>query len=177
MIGLVETPLAGVYVVQSEKARDTRGYFTRLYCQQTFAAQKVNFIPQQNSLSHNTVAGTLRGMHFQHAPAAEQKLVTCLKGKIYDVAVDLRKGSPTYKKWFCVELSPENGLGLYIPKGLAHGFITLEDDTDVLYQIDGLYEPTAASGLRWDDAAIGIKWPRAPSVISDRDKEWPAYGG
>ena len=177
MINFVETPLPGVVVVQSEKARDARGYFTRLYCQQSFAAHKIDFTPQQNSLSHNTGVGTLRGMHFQREPAAEQKLVTCLRGKIYDVAVDLRKESPTYKKWFCVELSAENGLGLLIPKGLAHGFITLEDSSDVLYQIEGLYDPAAASGLRWDDPAIGIKWPRTPSVISDRDRQWPDYAG
>jgi len=177
MISLVATPIAGVYVVQSEKVRDIRGYFARLYCQQTFAAQKINFTPQQNSLSHNASAGTLRGMHFQRAPAAEQKLVTCLRGKIYDVAVDLRKDSSTYKKWFCAEFGAEDSCGLFIPKGVAHGFITLEDDTDVLYQIDGLYDPAAASGLRWNDPAIGIKWPREPVVISGRDAAWPDYAG
>lgn len=177
MISLVATPIAGVYVVQSEKAADARGYFTRLYCQKTFAAEKINFIPQQNSLSHNTKAGTLRGMHFQKKPADEQKLVTCLHGKIYDVVVDLRKDSPTYKKWFCAELSAENGLGLFIPRGLAHGFLALEDDSDVLYQIDGVYDVAAASGVRWDDPAFGIKWPRQPAVINDRDKAWPDYAG
>src|SRR5262249_54627579 len=100
-----------------------------------------------------------------------------LKGSIFDVAVDLRKESPTYKKWFCAELSVENGLGLFIPKGLAHGFITLEEGTDVLYQIDGVYDADAAAGLRWNDPAIGIKWPRVPVVISDRDKQWPDYAG
>ena len=177
MIDFVETPLPGVYVIRSEKLHDTRGYFTRLYCQQSFVAQKINFTPLQNSLSHNTAAGTLRGMHFQRAPAGEHKLVTCLRGKIYDVAVDLRKESPTYMKWFCVELSADNGLGLFIPKGLAHGFITLEDNCDVLYQIEGNHVPAAASGLRWDDPAINIRWPRAPTVISDRDKQWPDYAG
>jgi dTDP-4-dehydrorhamnose 3,5-epimerase len=177
MIDFVGTPLKDVYVLQSEKAPDARGYFTRLYCKQSFAAQKINFTPQQNSLSHNIKTGTLRGMHFQRGDAAEHKLVTCLKGKIYDVAVDLRKDSPTYKKWFCAELSAENGLSLFIPKGLAHGFITQEDDTDVLYQIDGVYDPAAASGLRWNDPAIGVKWPRQPAVISDRDKQWSDYVG
>ncbi len=177
MISLVATPLPGVYVIQSSIAADARGYFTRLYCQQSFAAEKINFTPQQNSLSHNLKAGTLRGMHFQRPPVAEQKLVTCLRGKIYDVAVDLRKDSPTYKKWFCAELSAETGLGLFIPKGCAHGFITLEDDADVLYQIEGLYDPAAAAGLRWNDPAISIKWPLQPSVISDRDRDWPDYTG
>ena len=177
MTGFIETPIPGVKVIQSEKAKDTRGFFTRLYCQKTFAAQKINFTPQQNSLSYNARAGTLRGMHFQLEPAAEQKLVICLHGKIYDVVIDLRKDSPAYKKWFCAELSAENGLGLFIPKGLAHGFLTLEDDTDVLYQIEGFYDPAAASGLRWNDPAFGITWPRQPAVISDRDKGWPDYVG
>jgi len=177
MITFVDTPLPGLCVLQSAKAEDSRGYFTRLYSQQDFSTQKIDFTPRQNSLSHNTVAGTLRGMHFQRGAAAEYKLVTCLKGKIHDVAVDLRKDSSTYKKWFCVELSPENGLSLLIPKGFAHGFITLVDDSDVLYQIDGMYDATAASGLRWNDPAIGIKWPREPVVIADRDKEWAAYAG
>jgi len=177
VISLVATPIAGVHVVQSEKAADARGYFTRLYCQKTFSAQKINFAPQQNSLSHNTRAGTLRGMHFQLKPNEEQKLVTCLRGKIYDVAIDLRKESPTYRKWFCAELGAENGLGLFIPKGCAHGFITLEDDTDVLYQIEGTYDPAAASGLRWNDPAFAVKWPCEPVVISDRDKGWPDYVG
>src|SRR4051812_36484130 len=110
MIRFVATPIAGVYVVHSDKASDARGYFMRLYCQKAFAAEKINFIPQQSSLSHNAKAGTLRGMHFQKKPAEEQKLVTCLRGKIHDVVVDLRKDYPTYKKWFCAELSANNGL-------------------------------------------------------------------
>jgi dTDP-4-dehydrorhamnose 3,5-epimerase len=177
MITFVETPLPGLCVLQSEKAQDARGYFIRLYGRQDFAAQKIDFTPQQNSLSHNSLAGTLRGMHFQRGGAAEHKLVTCLKGRIYDVAIDLRKESSTHKKWFCAELSPDNGLSLLIPRGFAHGFITLEDDTDVLYQIDGTYDAAAASGLRWNDPAINIKWPREPAVIAERDKEWPAYAG
>ena len=177
MISLVETPIPGVWIVKSEKAADARGYFTRLYCQKTFAAQKINFTPQQNSLSHNARAGTLRGMHFQRMPAAEQKLVTCLRGKIHDVVIDLRKDSPTYRKWFCAELSAEHGLGLFIPAGLAHGFITLEDNADVLYQIEGLYVPEAASGVRWNDPAFSINWPRQPIVISDRDAAWSDYAG
>lgn len=177
MIGFLETPITGLLVLQSEKAHDSRGYFTRLYSQQDFAAKEIDFTPRQNSLSHNTVAGTLRGMHFQRDAAAEAKLVTCVKGKIYDVAVDLRKESPTHKKWFCAELSPDNGLSLLIPKGFAHGFITLEDNSDVLYQIDGVYDAAAASGIKWDDPVIGIKWPRDIAVISDRDREWPSYAG
>ena len=175
MITFVETPLPDVWVMQTEKVADARGYFTRLYCRNKFSGNKINFVPQQNSLSHNISAGTLRGMHFQMKPAEEQKLITCLRGKIYDVVIDLRKDSPTYRKWFCAELSAENGLGLFVPKGLAHGFMTLEDNTDVLYQIEGMYDPAAASGVRWNDPAFGIKWPRLPSVISDRDKEWTDF--
>ena len=175
MIDFVETPISGVWVIHSEKAMDERGYFRRLYCQKRFAEKKINFTPQQDSISHNAVAGTLRGMHFQHQPSEEQKFISCLRGKVYDVVVDLRKDSSTYKKWFCAELSPENGLGLFVPRGLAHGFITLEDNTDVLYQIEGLYNPAAASGIRWDDPAFGINWPRKPAVLSDRDKKWPDY--
>ncbi len=177
MINFVETPIPGVHIVQTEKSVDARGYFMRLFCQRRFSSHKINFTPQQNSMSHNTSAGTLRGLHFQSNPAEEQKLITCLRGKIYDVVVDLRKDSPAYKKWFCAELSGENGLGLFVPKGVAHGFITLMDDTDVLYQIEGLYDPARAVGIRWNDPAFGIKWPRQPTIISDRDKEWPDYAG
>jgi dTDP-4-dehydrorhamnose 3,5-epimerase len=173
----IETPLPGVFVVKGEKAADERGFFARIYCRKSFAGHGIDFAPQQNSLSHNIKAGTLRGMHFQRGDAAEQKLVTCLRGKIYDVAVDLRKDSPSYKKWFGVELDAETGHGLYIPKGVAHGFITLSENADVLYQIDGVYNPAAASGVRWDDSAFGINWPREPVVISDRDKNWPDFKG
>lgn len=177
MITFVETPISGLCVIQSEKARDNRGYFTTFYNRQDFAAHKTDFTPQYTSLSHNALAGTLRGMHFQHGASAEYKLVTCLQGKIYDVAVDLRKDSSTYKKWFCVELSPDSGLSLLIPRGFAHGFITLENNTNVFYQIDGHYDAAAASGIQWDDPAINIKWPLKPVVISDRDRGWPAYAG
>lgn len=171
------TTIEGVVVVDIEPATDERGAFARLHCPDEFAAAGHPFVPAQTSLSRNTRAFTLRGMHFEAPPYAEAKLVRVTRGRIFDVAVDLRPDSPTHRAWTGAELSADNGRALLVGRGMAHGFITLEDDTDVLYQIDRIFEPGHGRGVRWDDPAFGIAWPAAPKVISQRDAAYPDYGG
>jgi dTDP-4-dehydrorhamnose 3,5-epimerase len=174
-VTFAETAIPGVVVVEPAPARDDRGFFARLHCPQAFAAAGRPFEPVQTSLSHNARAGTLRGMHYQAAPYAETKLVRCTRGRAFDVAVDLRPESPTYRRWVGVELDPAGARAVLIPEGIAHGFITLEDDTDLLYQIAPAYTPGHDRGVRWDDPAFGIAWPRPPAVISARDAAYPDY--
>lgn len=171
------TAIEGVVVVDIEPSTDERGAFARLHCPDEFAAAGHPFVPAQTSLSRNTRAFTLRGMHFEAPPHGEAKLVRVTRGRIFDVAVDLRPDSPTHRAWTGAELSADNGRALLIGRGMAHGFITLEDDTDVLYQIDRIFEPGHGRGVRWDDPAFGIAWPAAPKVISERDAAYPDYGG
>lgn len=172
----VPTPIAGVVRVEAEPHTDDRGLFARLHCPEEFAAAGIDFAPAQTSLSRNPKAGTLRGMHFQAAPHAEAKLVRVTRGRVFDVAVDLRPHSPTYRQWTGAELSAENLVGLYIGAGMAHGFLTLEPDTDVVYQIAPAYRPGHDAGVRWDDPAFGIAWPMAPVLISARDAGYPDFG-
>lgn len=153
--------------MEQERAVDERGFFAR-----TFDAMEL-FTVAQMSTSFNERAGTLRGMHFQAAPYGEVKLVRCTRGAVFDVAVDLREGSPTLHGWFGSELTAENGRALLIPAGLAHGFITLQDSSEVLYAMDVSFVPGVGRGVRWDDPAFEIAWPEAPRVISDRDADWP----
>ena len=169
--------IEGVVIVDIEPAHDERGAFARLHCPEEFAAAGHPFVPRQTSLSRNTLAHTLRGMHYEAAPHEEAKLVRAVRGAIFDVAVDLRPDSPTYRRWTGAELSADNGRALLIGKGMAHGFVTLEDDTDVLYQIDRIFEPGHGRGVRWNDPAFGIAWPMAPSVISQRDADYPDLDG
>lgn len=163
------TVVQGVIRVGWEPSVDDRGAFARLHCPDEFAQAGAPFIPLQTSLSRNTAAGTLRGLHFQMAPRAEAKLVRVTRGRVFDVAVDLRPQSPTYLKWIGETLSADNGVALLIPEGVAHGFLTLEPETDVLYQINRMFEPGYDQGYRWNDPAFGIKWPATPAVISARD--------
>ena len=171
------TQIEGVVIVDLDVIADERGSFSRLHCPEEFAAAGHPFTPLQTSLSRNAKAHTLRGMHYEAAPHAEAKLVRTTRGAIFDVAVDLRADSPTYLQWTGTELSAANGRALLIGKGMAHGFITLEDDTDVLYQIDRMFEPGHGRGVRWDDPAFAIEWPGPPLVISERDASYPDYGG
>jgi dTDP-4-dehydrorhamnose 3,5-epimerase len=166
----------GVVVVDIDARSDERGAFARLQCPDEFAAAGHPFSPAQTSLSRNPNAFTLRGMHYQPAPHAEVKLVRAVRGRIFDVAVDLRPASPTYRQWTASELSAENGRALLIGEGIAHGFLTLEPDTDVLYQIAPKFEPGHEAGVRWDDPAFAIAWPRAPALISPRDAAYPDHG-
>jgi len=171
------TGIEGVVIVDLDVIADERGSFSRLHCPEEFAAAGHPFTPLQTSLSRNAKARTLRGMHYEAEPHAEAKLVRATRGAIFDVAVDLRTDSPTYLRWTGTELSAANGRALLIGKGMAHGFITLEDDTDVLYQIDRMFEPGHGRGVRWDDPAVAIEWPGPPLVISERDASYPDYGG
>jgi dTDP-4-dehydrorhamnose 3,5-epimerase len=163
-----ETTIPGAFLVDVERHEDERGFFARTWCAAEFAARGLASSLTQCSISYNARRGTLRGMHYQAAPYEETKLVRCTRGAIYDVIVDLAT-----RRWEGFELTAENRRALYIPRGLAHGFLTLEDATEVSYQIDVPYEPGAARGVRWDDPALAIEWPFAPVVVSERDR---AYG-
>jgi dTDP-4-dehydrorhamnose 3,5-epimerase len=169
------TPLPGAVLIEPESHEDHRGSFTRIFCVEEFSAQGLETRLVQCSLSHNHRRGTLRGMHYQIAPREEVKIVRCIRGAIYDVIIDLRPDSPTYTKHFAVVLSAANRKALYIPKGFAHGFQTLEDDSEVLYQMSEFYSPQHARGVRWNDPAFGIEWPIPDPIILDRDASYPDF--
>lgn len=171
-----ESPLAGAYTIELDRLEDERGFFARSYCAEEFAARGLPAAMPQSSVSFNARQGTLRGLHYQAEPHAEDKLVRCTAGAIYDVIVDLRADSPTARRWFGVELSAANHRTLFVPKGVAHGFMTLRDATEVLYMISVPYVPGFERGVRWNDPAIGISWPTAPSVVSARDAAYPLLG-
>jgi dTDP-4-dehydrorhamnose 3,5-epimerase len=170
---VLATPLPGVMLLEPEPAHDARGSFTRLSCVATLAAHGIAFAPRQTSVSRSLRRGTLRGLHFQTAPSEEMKLVHCLVGSVFDVALDLRPASPSYRRSFHRELTAANGLGLLIPPGCAHGTMTLTDDVAVLYQIDSDHDPERISGVRWNDPAFSIPWPMPPLEMSERDAAWP----
>jgi dTDP-4-dehydrorhamnose 3,5-epimerase len=170
----VATALPGVTLIEPETIGDDRGHFARLYCPDEFARAGIKFVPTQTSLSFNRALHTLRGMHYCLEP--EAKLVRCTRGRIFDVAVDTRRDSPTFRRWFGVELDPVKAQGLHIPAGVAHGFLTLEPDSDVLYQIDRRYRPGFDAGARWNDPQFAIEWPAAPVVIDPRDRDFPDFG-
>ncbi len=167
------TPLAGVVVVELEQHRDERGAFARTFCADEFAASGLPVDFPQCNLSMNDRAGTLRGMHFNVEPHGEAKLVRCVRGALYDVVVDLRSGSATRFEHVAVELTANNRLALFVPAGFAHGFVTLEDATDVYYHMGSSYVPSAARGLRWNDPALAIEWPIEPTVMSAADEGYP----
>ncbi|HST56594.1 MAG TPA: dTDP-4-dehydrorhamnose 3,5-epimerase [Solirubrobacteraceae bacterium] len=172
------TELAGVALVELEPARDERGSFTRTFDADCFRAHGLDPRIVQCSTSFNARAGTLRGLHHQVAPHEESKLVRCVRGRVFDVVVDLRPASPTHRRWVGVELSADGARSLFVPAGCAHGFQTLVDDSEVLYQITAPYMPSAARGVRWDDPAFAIRWPRPPGgerLMSARDREHPDY--
>jgi len=169
------TPLSGVQVVDLDTHDDARGFFARLYCEDAFAGAGFEFHPRQINLSGNARALTLRGLHYQAAPHGESKVVQCLRGRIFDVAVDLRPQSPTHRQWFGIELALALRRMLVISEGFAHGFITLEDDSDVLYLMGRAYEPSAQCGVRWNDPAFAIAWPAQPQVMSPRDESFSDY--
>ena len=161
-------------MIEMERLEDARGFFGRSFCRNEFSRRGLNPDVAQCNISFNRQAGTLRGMHYQAAPYAEEKLIRCTRGKLYDVVVDLRRESPTFKQWTAMELSGENGRMLYAPKGCAHGFQTLEDDTEVFYQMSEFYHPESARGVRWNDPAFGIQWPAGlRAILSERDRNWP----
>ncbi len=167
------TKLAGLIVVRAEKRADARGFFARLWCADEFAAAGHPFHPRQISTSHNDAIHTLRGMHWQAEPDGETKLVRAVRGRVFDVAVDLRPGSPTRLEWAGIELDADDHTALLIPAGFAHGFLTLTPHAELLYAIDTPYVPGVGLGARHDDPALAIAWPHAPAVIAERDLTWP----
>jgi dTDP-4-dehydrorhamnose 3,5-epimerase len=169
------TPLPDAVIVQLEPHGDDRGFFARSWCQREFEEHGLDPRLVQCNLSFNRSKGTLRGMHYQQAPFGEAKLVRCVRGALHDVIIDLRPHSLTYKQHFGVELSAENRSALYVPEGFAHGFLTLEDDTEVFYQMSQFYSGAHSRGLRWDDPAFGISWPAEVRVISERDRTYPDF--
>ncbi|MEQ9330052.1 dTDP-4-dehydrorhamnose 3,5-epimerase family protein [Thalassobaculum sp.] len=169
------TRVAGVVLVETQAHRDDRGSFERTFCRSSFAAAGIDFAIRQASLSTNLKAGTLRGLHYQRETHPEAKLVRCVAGRVFDVVVDLRPRSPSFRSWYGVELSPAAGRTLYIPPGVAHGFLSLADDSVLHYMMDADHEPAAAAGVRWDDPAFAIDWPAAPGVIAPRDAGYPDF--
>lgn len=171
-----ETKLRGAYIIEIERMEDKRGFLARCFCANEFSKHGLKTRIVQSNISSNKKAGTLRGMHYQAKPYEEAKLVSCIRGSIYDVIIDLRPGTSTYCQWFSVELSAENGVMLYIPEGFAHGFQTMEDNSTVFYQMYEFYHPDNASGLRWDDPLFVVQWPEMTDrIISIRDKNYPDY--
>jgi dTDP-4-dehydrorhamnose 3,5-epimerase len=167
------TSVDGVVLVVAEPSSDERRSFARLFCPEEFAATGISFSPLQTSVSANRKRLTLRGMH--HATEPEAKLVRCTRGRVFDVAVDIRRNSSTFRRWCGFELDPAGGRALYIPPGVAHGFLTLADDSDVLYQIDRIYRSGFDAGVRWDDPAFAIAWPERPIHLHPRDTAYPAF--
>jgi dTDP-4-dehydrorhamnose 3,5-epimerase len=170
-----DTGIDGVWVIEPERHEDERGFFARTWDPDEFAERGLNPELAQCSISFNRACGTLRGLHYQAPPHEEAKLVRCTAGAIFDVAVDLRPDSSTFRDWFGIELSAENRLALYVPEGCAHGFLTLADDSEVHYQISQDYVPDAGRGFRWDDPAFAIRWPREVVVINDRDRSYADF--
>jgi dTDP-4-dehydrorhamnose 3,5-epimerase len=170
-----ETALPGAFLIDLERREDDRGFFARAFCKEEFSAHGLNGRVEQANVSFNKRRGTLRGMHYQQEPHGETKVVRVVRGRIYDVIVDLRRSSPTHTRWFGIELDSQTERALYIPEGFAHGFLTLEDDTEIFYLMGSPFVPTAAAGARYDDPAFGIQWPEAPTVIAERDLAFAPY--
>ena len=168
----VETTFKGVYLIEIEKKEDERGFFARTFDKKSLIDLNLETNLFQNNISFNKKAKTLRGMHYQKYPNEEVKIIRCTKGKIFDVIIDLRSNSNSYKKWFSIELTSDNYKMLYVPKGFAHGFLTLEDNSEIFYQMSDCFIPESALGIHWNDPSIGIKWPFIPSVISERDNSY-----
>ena len=171
------TAIPGIISIEACPARDERGAFLRSWCRESFAAAGIDFTPIQASLSENTLKHTLRGMHFQAAPAEEQKLIRCVRGAVFDVLVDLRTDQPSYLRHIAITLDSKSGNAVFVPRGIAHGFLSLTDDAVVEYLIDTPHAPALARGVRWNDPAFGIAWPAEPKVISARDNAWPLING
>ncbi len=170
-----ETSLRGAFVIDIEGEQDDRGWFGRTFCQEEFKRHRLNPDVAQCNLSRNWRRGTLRGMHYQAPPHQEAKLVRCTRGALYDVIIDLRSESQTFCHWHAVELTADNHRMVYVPEGLAHGFLSLNDNTEVFYQMTRAYARQNARGVRWDDPAFGISWPYKPEIISEADRSYPDF--
>lgn len=171
----LETPLKGAYIIDLEKREDERGFFARAWCQKEFESHGIYRLPVQANMSFNMKMGTIRGMHYQASPYQESKLIRCIKGSIYDVIIDLRKDSPTYRKWFGIELTDENRTMLFVPEDIAHGFLTLKDNTEVMYQVSAFYNFESERIIRYNDPSFNIQWPIKVSVISKKDIDTPDF--
>jgi len=172
----ISTPIEGAWLIELEQHADERGSFARTFCAREFAAHGLVTEFPQHSQSFNRAKHTLRGLHFQRLPHQETKLVSCIRGAVFDVCVDLRPGSPSFRRWHGVELSAETGAQFYIPAGCAHGFLSLSDNACVNYLISTYHAPEASAGLRYDDPAFAIAWPARPAVMSEKDRAWPRFG-
>jgi len=173
----IETCIVGAMVINPNPYQDDRGRFMRAWCTREFAEHGLDFLPVQANMGFSARKGTTRGMHFQVEPSLEAKLVRCTRGTIFDVVLDLRPGSPTYGKWYGTELGAENGRMLYVPKHCAHGYQTLEDDTEMHYMTSAFYAPESGRGVRFDDPAFDIQWPLEATVVSEQDLNWPLIAG
>ena len=170
------TDVVGATLIDPDPHRDVRGRFMRVWCAREFAEYRIDFTPLQANMSFSARKGTIRGLHFQEKPALEAKLVRCTRGAIFDVVLDLRRGSPSYGKWYGTELSANNSRMLYVPEHCAHGYQTLEEDTEMYYMTSEFYVPTAVRGVRFNDPAFSIQWPLAASVVSEQDLNWSLFG-
>ena len=171
----IETNVKGNFIIEPDRFDDERGFFCKIWDHKEFAKQGLSTEFAQFNLAYNHNAGTLRGMHYQTAPHQEVKLVRCTRGKVFDVIIDLREDSPSYMQWAGAELTEDNHRSFYLPKGCAHGYITLTDKAEVCYNVSELYAPNAAAGLRWNDPAFNVKWPLQPILINHRDATYPDY--
>lgn len=172
-----KAPIPGAFRIEPVRMADERGYFSRVFDAEEFRAHGLRSEACQSSVSFNAAAGTLRGMHWQALPHGECKLIRCVRGAVWDVLLDLRADSTTYLQWWSIELRAAEGAMVYIPEGVAHGFLTLAPDSELAYQMSDPYVAEAARGVRWDDPAFGIAWPSPPAVISDRDRTYPDFAG
>jgi dTDP-4-dehydrorhamnose 3,5-epimerase len=170
-----ETNLEGAYIIEIEKLSDDRGFFARSWCRKEFEAQGLSPDLVQANVSYSYKKGTIRGMHYQIAPYQESKLIRCTRGAIYDVIIDLRPDSPTYKQWTGVELTVDNYTMFFVPKDFAHGFQTLTDETEIAYQVSQFYTPGSEKGIRYNDPNFNIQWPLEVTIISDKDRAWPDF--
>lgn len=168
-----ECEVMGAWMISPSPHRDTRGRFMRAWCRQEFIQHGIEFTPVQANMGFTIEKGTVRGLHYQVAPALEAKLVRCTSGEVFDVVVDLRPQSPTYRRWYGTYLGADNGRMLYVPEGCAHGCQSTQDNTEIYYLTSALYSPETVRGIRYDDPAIGIRWPLSASAISDQDRNWP----
>jgi len=171
----ISTNVDGAFVIEPEPRRDERGYFARVWCARELTDRGLAAAIAQINTGVSPHRGTLRGLHFQAAPHAEVKIARCVRGAVFDVVVDLRRASPTFGRWHGVELTAENARQLYVPEGCAHGYLTLVEDTELVYSTTHAYAPAAAGGVRFDDPAFGIAWPFAPALVSAADRTWPLY--
>jgi dTDP-4-dehydrorhamnose 3,5-epimerase len=167
--------IPGAWVIDPTPFKDDRGHFMRAWCQREFAENAIDFTPVQANMGFNVRRGTIRGLHYQLPSAPEAKLVRCTRGSIFDVLVDLRPSSPTFRSWFGIDLSADNGRMIYIPEGCAHGCQSTEDGTEIHYMTSAFYSPTEVRGVRFDDPAFGIRWPLPPSAVSEQDRNWSLF--